>query len=117
VEAHAVQRGVEVVRGVPPQFPRRESEVVQIVPGEQPLAVARPHRICHGEAVHELLRQVVVRDLRVVVRHQEGEEGGTSHLHACQPSRIPAACKDVTAGHAACDYTCSPISQVRVPRR
>jgi hypothetical protein len=116
VKTHALQRGVQVGRGLPPQFPRRESEVVQVMPGEQPLAVTRPHRVGHGEAVHELLHHVTVRDLRIVVRHQEGEKGGTSHLHACQPSRILRACKDVTAGHELCDYPWSPMPAVSVIR-
>jgi hypothetical protein len=81
VDAHPIQRRVEVLGGVPAKLAPGHTEAFQLLPAEQPAAVRRPRRVSDGDVADEAVHEVGRRHLGVAVAHQNGEEGGWGHRH------------------------------------
>jgi hypothetical protein len=87
VDAHPIQRRVQVLGRLPAQLAVGELEAVEVVPGEQALPRRRPWpprwwtgRVRHGQLAHEPVDEGS-GFVHAAALYQDGQDGGTSHLH------------------------------------
>ncbi|HEX2772258.1 MAG TPA: hypothetical protein VHN18_07475 [Micromonosporaceae bacterium] len=71
MDPEAFQRRPEVAQRGAAQVAPWDVILVQVGPGDQAFTVRRPESVRHGDAVVELVEDVLVTDARVAKRHQQ----------------------------------------------
>jgi hypothetical protein len=87
VDPHPVEHRTEGQRGISAYRPEGQPVLVQIRPGDQPLAERGPSRVRHRKITEKLVHHVVIKVAFVFGGHQDRKKRGADHAHACQPSR------------------------------